>query len=277
MKHELVALVTGAANGIGKAVARKLASRKISLFLTDINKEQGANAAKEISQTYGVRAEFLCTDVSKETEIQRMVAESLSLTGRLDYAANCAGICETVATEERSITTDWFDKVYSINTRGLWLCQKYEAEQMLRQTPRPIDFSPRPEKHSVPPQRGAITNVISISGLVSLGLAAYTPSKHAATGITKNGAKFYGPSGIRVNASCPGWTVTPMTERHMGNIAVPGTPEYDRSSINEKIACRRFGLAEEQANLISFLLSDESSYMNGALVVNDGGYYNIDN
>lgn len=147
---------------------------------------------------------------------------------------------------------------------------------MQRQQPREMSLT-HPPKYPVPGQRGAIANVVSISGLVSLGLAAYTPSKHAAVGITKNGAKFYGPSGIRVNACCPGWTITNMTEQHMGNAAVPGTPEYAQSPVNRKIAMGRMGYAEEQANLVSFLLNDESSYMNGAVVVNDGGFYDVDN
>ncbi|CAI7570853.1 unnamed protein product [Penicillium crustosum] len=249
MKQELVALVTGAASGIGKAISMKLASRGISLLIADFNKERGHITA---------------------------INASASLTGRLDYAANCAGICETIASEERSITTEWFDKVYSVNARGLWLCQKYEAQQMERQEPREVIFSP-PSEYPIPAQRGSIVNVVSISGLTSLGLGAYTPSKHAAAGITKNGAKFYGPSGVRVNGCCPGWTVTEMTERHLGNVAVPGTRENAESPLNQKIALHRMGLAEEQANLVSFLLSDESSYMNGALVVNDGGFYDIDN
>lgn len=111
MKQELVALVTGAANGIGKAVATKLASRRISLFLADVNQARGLAAAKEISDKYRIHAEFLHVDVSKESQIRDMVAASISLTGRLDYAANCAGICETIAAEEESITTDWFDKL----------------------------------------------------------------------------------------------------------------------------------------------------------------------
>ncbi|KAL2831029.1 hypothetical protein BJY01DRAFT_254405 [Aspergillus pseudoustus] len=276
MKQELVALVTGAANGIGKAIATKLASRGISVLLTDLNKQQGHAAASELAKRYNVRTEFLQTDVSQEEDIRKAVDASLSFTGRLDYAANCAGICETIASEERSISTEWFDKVYSVNARGLWLCQKYEAQQMEKQAPREPVLDP-PSRYPVPGQRGAIANVVSISGLTSLGLAAYTPSKHAAAGITKNGAKFYGPSGIRVNACCPGWTITNMTEAHLGDRAVPGTPEYAESPVNRKIALRRMGLAEEQANLVSFLLSDESSYMNGALVVNDGGFYEIDN
>ena len=85
---------------------------------------------------------------------------------------------------------------------------------MRKQEPRPISFEPACP-HKIPGQRGAIANVVSISGLQAAGLAAYTPSKYASIGVTKNGAKFYGPEGIRVNALCPGWTLTKMVEHSM--------------------------------------------------------------
>ena len=165
-------------------------------------------------------------------------------------------------------------RTHAVNTRGLWLCQKYEALQMRTQEPRSISFTPAP-KHEIPGQRGAIANVVSISGLHAGGLAAYTPSKYAAAAVSKNGAKFYGPSGIRVNALCPGWTMTPMIEQSMGKEGVIGSQENEESPVNQKISLKRMAFAEEQANVLSFLLSDESSYMNGSLIVNDGGYHDI--
>ncbi|KAL6240208.1 hypothetical protein RBB50_012895 [Rhinocladiella similis] len=270
----MVALVTGAASGIGRAVANKLASRGISIVLTDINEEQGTAAADEVAQKYNVRTKFQRVDVTQEAEVKAMVAAALGLTGRLDYAANCAGICESIWEEEESITTEVFDRTHAINTRGLWLCQKYEAQQMQKQDPREISFTPAPQ-HPVPGQRGSIANVVSISGLHAIGLAAYTPSKYAAAAVTKNGAKFYGPSRIRVNAVCPGWTMTAMIEYSMGEEGKIGTKENESSPVNEKIALRRMAYAEEQANVMNFLLSDESSYMNGSLLVNDGGFHDI--
>ncbi len=127
----------------------------------------------------------------------------------------------------------------------------------------------------MPGQRGAIANVASISGLQAAGLAAYTPSKYAAVGVSKNGAKFYGPDGIRVNALCPGWTLTAMVEHSMGQEGTIGTEENKQSPVSKQIALRRMAFAEEQANVLSFLLSDESSYMNGSVVVNDGGFHDI--
>jgi len=163
-----------------------------------------------------------------------------------------------------------------VNTKGLWLCQKYEALQMKTQEPRPISFTPASHL-TIPGQRGAIANVVSISGLLAMGLAAYTPSKYAAVAVTKNGAKFYGPNAIRVNAVCPGWTMTAMTASSMGKAAVVGTKEYEESEVNRNIALRRMAYAEEQANVVGFLLSDESSYVNGSLVVCDGGFQDLVN
>jgi len=271
---ELVALVTGSASGIGRAVANKLASRGISIVVADRNEKQGTEAAASIAQEYNVRARFHRVDVTQEADVKALVAAASELTGRLDYAANCAGICESVWEEEESITTELFDRTHAVNTRGLWLCQKYEAQQMQKQEPRSITFTPAGE-HTVPGQRGAIANVVSISGLHAGGLAAYTPSKYAAAAVTKNGAKFYGPKGIRVNAICPGWTLTPMIVESMGKEGTIGTKENEQSAVHAKIALRRMAFAEEQANVLGFLLSDESSYMNGSLVVNDGGYHDI--
>lgn len=165
-------------------------------------------------------------------------------------------------------------RTHAINTRGLWLCQKYQALQMKSQEPYSISFSPK-SSHPIPKQRGAIANVVSISGLQAAGLAAYTPSKYAAIGVTKNGAKFYGPQGIRVNAVCPGWTLTKMVEHSMGKEGVVGSVENRESPVSKAIALQRMAFPEEQANVLSFLLSDESSYMNGSLVVCDGGFHDI--
>lgn len=107
---ELVALVTGAASGIGKAVSHKLASRGISVVLADLDKARGQEVAKEIQQSYRVRAQFRQLNVAHEAEVKDLISFSASLTGRLDFAANCAGIAEGNRDEEESITSEWFDK-----------------------------------------------------------------------------------------------------------------------------------------------------------------------
>ncbi|KIW64610.1 hypothetical protein PV04_09533 [Phialophora macrospora] len=269
-----VAFISGGGGGIGKATAHKLASRGIWTVIVDMNEQEGHNVADEVAKKWNVKTKFLKVDITQEQQVKDAVAAATEWTGRLDYAANCAGICESIWAEEESITTELFEKTHAINTRGLWLSQKYQAFQMRTQEPRPISFEPA-SSHKIPGQRGAIANVVSISGLQAAGLAAYTPSKYAAAAVTKNGAKFYGPEGIRVNALCPGWTLTKMVEHSMGKEGIVGSKENEESAVSKAIALRRMAFAEEQANVLSFLLSDESSYMNGSLVVNDGGFHDI--
>lgn len=105
-----VALVVGGAAGIGEATAHKLASRGISIVVADMNEEQGRGVVDDISRTYQVESEFLKIDVTDEESVRSVVEKAASLTGRLDYAANCAGICESVWDEEQSISVDIFDK-----------------------------------------------------------------------------------------------------------------------------------------------------------------------
>ncbi|KAJ5465323.1 3-oxoacyl-reductase [Penicillium daleae] len=287
------AIVTGGASGIGEATARKLASRGINVVIADLNDAHGRDLASEISSTYSVDAQFVTTDVTKEEDVKGMVDFAVQRWGRLDYAANCAGICvETARDEEVSVSTDIFDKyvhkiicrsrslrrgltasyrTYKINQRGLWLCQKYEALQMQKQGPLPVEYTP-PSTFPLAPQRGAIVNVSSMSGLTAMGLAAYTPTKFAVLGITMNSARFYGPHGIRVNAICPGLTMTQMLEVTYGKDGKEGSAESQNSSALSLIPLRRLAFAQEQANAISFLLSPEASYINGAHLVVDGGY-----
>ena len=186
-----VALITGAAQGIGRATANKLASRGVSVVFADMNEDKGQQAAKDVAQKWNVPTKFVKVDITQEQQVKDMIGQALKLTGRLDYSANCAGICESAWAEEESITVEQFDKTHAINTRGLWLCQKHQALQMRTQEPRTVSFNP-PSQHPIQGQRGAIANVCSISGLHAAGLAAYTASKYAAIGVTKTGAKFYG-------------------------------------------------------------------------------------
>ncbi|KAH0848686.1 hypothetical protein AYO21_02889 [Fonsecaea monophora] len=269
-----VAFITGGSGGIGQATAHKLASRGIWVVITDMDEKEGTKVADEVAKKWNVKTKFIKLDVTQEQQVKDAIASALEWTGRLDYAANCAGICESIWAEEESISVELFDRTHAINTKGLWLCQKHQALQMRSQEPRPVSFEPSPQ-HTIPGQRGAIVNVVSISGLQAAGLAAYTPSKYAAIGVTKNGAKFYGPDGIRVNAVCPGWTLTKMIEKSMGAEGTIGAKENEESPVSKAIALRRMAFAQEQANVVSFLLSDESSYMNGSLVVNDGGFHDI--
>lgn len=131
-----VAIVTGAAGGLGRAVARKLASRGISILIADVQEERGKETAESIRQGFGVESIFCKTDVTKEEDVKRMVQTAVERWGRLDWAANNAGMGEKLEDNEDDVTTEAFNKLYEINQRGVWLCQKYEAEQMRKQEPR---------------------------------------------------------------------------------------------------------------------------------------------
>lgn len=103
-------MITGAGGGIGRALARKLASRGVSVMVVDMNEEHGNQVAEEIAKDYGVRSKFRKVDITQEQQVKDAVIDATDWTGRLDYAANCAGICESIWAEEESITTELFDK-----------------------------------------------------------------------------------------------------------------------------------------------------------------------
>ncbi|KIW77154.1 hypothetical protein Z517_09600 [Fonsecaea pedrosoi CBS 271.37] len=266
------ALVTGGASGIGAAVSRKLASRGINVLIADVQDELGEKLAQEIKSAFKVEAVYLHTDVSKEADIQNMIATVVEKFGRLDYAANVAGICENTQFEEHSITAEMVDRTYSINQRGVWLCQKLEAEQMMTQERRAVEFSP-PSPQSIQPQRGAIVNVASTTAVVGMGFGAYAQTKAAVVTITQNGAFFYGPQGVRCNSISPGGTVTPMMLRNVPEqFRGTDTHEQPGNVLVQPIALKTMARPEEQANVISFLLSAESSQVTGVNILVDGGF-----
>ncbi|KAK4620114.1 Short-chain dehydrogenase [Fulvia fulva] len=269
------AIVTGGASGIGAATARKLASRGINILIADVADETGQQLAGEIQAEFNVDAFNRPVDVSKETDIEEMIKAIVQKWGRLDYAANVAGICKDggdMKDDESKVPTELIDRTYEVNQRGIQLCQKHEAQQMLKQEPRGVTISPSPPK-PVRPQRGSIVNVGSTASLTGLGHAAYTPTKHAILGITKNGAYYYGPHGVRCNSVAPGGTVTPL-----GIDAMPeGIKELVRENdpaVGKGTPMGKLAWPEEVANVISFLLSDEASHVCAVNIEVDGGFAN---
>ncbi|KAH6988316.1 3-oxoacyl-reductase, partial [Ilyonectria sp. MPI-CAGE-AT-0026] len=266
------AIVTGGAGGIGSATVRKLASRGINVLIADRNEASGTKLAEEIKRDYKVDAIFHRTDINKEEDIKSMVEATVKAWGRLDYAANIAGICpdgNELRDDESKVTTDIVESVFNTNQRGLWLCQKYEALQMKSQEPREIALTPAPAA-PINPQRGSIVNISSTTGVIGMGFAAYSPTKHAVIGITRNGAYYYGPHGIRCNSVAPGGTMTTM--------ALAAAPEDQKDVMGTEIMelvkpvpLKVYAAPEEQASVISFLLSPESSHVNAVNIMVDGG------
>lgn len=265
------AIVTGAAQGIGRAIARKLASRGINILIADI-KDSAEETAEAIAKEFEVETTFVQADMTNEEDIRNMVQEAVNRWGRLDWAVNNAGIGESLEENEEGVTAQSFDRIIALNQRGVWLCQKYEALQMLKQELK-IPKSTTAELGGIP-HRGAIVNVASMCGHAATGMPSYTAAKHAVLGITKSGGMYYGPFGIRCNAVSPGPVTSPEFHRYLNN-----DEYYVKQAQGWKDRCplRRWSTCEEQANVASFLASGESSFVNGIDIVVDGGLTSVVN
>ncbi|WP_066217809.1 SDR family NAD(P)-dependent oxidoreductase [Formosa haliotis] len=239
-----VALVTGAGSGIGKAVAFLYAKEGAKVIINDINEENGQGVVNQI-KSEGGEASFIEGDVSKEEDVQNLIKNTVAKYGKLDIACNNAGISgEQNLTGQYSVS-DW-EKVVAINLNGVFLNCKYQLEQM--------------EKNN----GGVIVNMASIHGMVAAPMSsAYTTTKHAVVGLTKNIGAEYAQKNIRCNAVGPGYIETPLL-----NIADPEMLEM----LKAKHPMNRLGKAEEVAELVLFLSSEKSSFITGGYYLIDGGY-----
>ena len=242
-----VALVTGAASGIGRESALALAREGAAVCLSDINSAGGSAAAQAILDNGG-RALFVTCDVTKRDDVRAMLAATIAEFGRLDLAVNNAGIAGSFDRRLHEADDAIFERVLAVNLRGVWLCMKAELEQMLVAG------------------GGVIVNIASVAGLIGAPkAAAYTASKHAVVGITKSAALEYAKLGIRVNAVCPAYTDTPMVRD-----AVAVNPVM-QSIMQRAIPMGRLGQPSEIADAVVWLCSDASSFVTGHLLAMDGG------
>ena len=248
MSHELkgrVAIVTGAARGIGAASARRLAEQGAAVIATDVLDDEGEALAATLT-TEGMQVAYRHLDVANESSWAAVIGQTLSETGRLDILVNNAGI-GTMSDVETETLEGW-DHLIAINQTGVWLGMR-AAVPAMRQS-----------------GGGSVINVSSIFGAVGGfgGSVAYHASKGAVRLMTKNAAIRYAKEGIRVNSVHPGFIDTPMVEQVKGTdiekLIVANTP------------MGRMGRSEEVAEVIVFLASDRSSYMTGSEVYVDGGW-----
>jgi NAD(P)-dependent dehydrogenase (short-subunit alcohol dehydrogenase family) len=243
-----VALVTGAAGGMGHATALAFAAAGAQVVAADIALDGGEQTVADI-RAAGGEAVFVRTDVSRADDVQAAVGHAVSSFGGLDCAANMAAI-ETETTLLADCEEATFDRLVAVNLKSIFLCLKYEIRAML--------------------QRGAgsIVNIASTNSFRPLPKqAAYTATKHGIIGLTKTAAIEYAGSGIKVNAVAPGAIDTPMLR---GALAARGSKEAD--VIARLSLVNRFGDPAEIANAVLWLCSDQSSYTVGHVLAVDGGY-----
>jgi len=242
-----VALVTGAGSGIGRGIALAFAGQGAKVVVADVVAEGGEETVRMVKQAGG-EATFVQADVSQEIEVEALVSKAIQTYGRLDCAANNAGIeGETAPTAD--CTKENWDRIIATDLTGVWLCMKYEIPPMLKQG------------------GGAIVNTSSTMGIVAhQDGPGYCASKHGVIGLTKSTALAYVKNGIRVNAVCPGNTQTAIFDRVRDTM--PDIYEF-------LLAATPIGrLAEpvEIANAVLWLCSDAASYCSGHAMLVDGCY-----
>lgn len=253
MSEAKVVVVTGAAQGIGRAIAREFATKGHTVILADINEDCLGITFEELKgEGPGWQLDKYVVDVRSETSVAALFDYISDTHGRLHYAVNNAGIVGAF-TPLLSYPIEVFDNVLAVNTRGVFLCMKHEIAMMVNNDP----------------PGGAIVNLASVAGHTAEPcLSAYTASKHAIIGLSAACAKEVGKQGIRVNCLCPGSTETPMLRGVMEVVQELTKNPPDIKSLN--IPMERLGDPEEMAKAAVFLCT-EATYMTGQSLIMDGG------
>lgn len=230
------ALITGSSRGIGAAIALRLAQDGFDIALNDLNESmfEGNDIVEKIRET-GVKCEYFCADVSNYSQCEEMVGRVKETFGGLDVLVNNAGITKDGLMARMS--EEQYDAVINVNQKSVFNMMKHAGKIMMKQ------------------RSGKIVNLASVAGLYgNPGQINYSASKAAIIGMTKTVAKELGSRGVNVNAVAPGFIKTPMTD---------ALTEEQRNAMLGLIAMKRYGLPEEIAGVVSFLVSKDASYVTG--------------
>jgi len=242
-----IALVTGCAAGIGRAIALEFAGHGANLILGDIE-PTGAEETARMVRAAGREAFFLRTDVTRATDVEALVSQGVAQFGQLNYAVNNAGIEGDLMVPVTEYSEATWNKVLAVNLTGVFLCMKHELPHLVR-------------------SGGAVVNIASVAGMSGGRMgSAYYASKHGVIGLTRAAAMEYARDGVRVNAIAPAVVDTPMTERSLG---------HDEKALARTRATHplgRFATPEEVARATVWLCSPAASFITGHALPVDGGY-----
>jgi len=237
-----VSIITGGAQGIGLATARKFAAEGAIVAVADLGSEPVRTAVEELRRD-GAVAEGFAVDVTRRDQIDSMVQQLKARFGRIDTLVNNAGI--TLDARLQKMTDAQFDAVIAVNLKGTYNCAQAVVETMIEQG------------------SGVILNASSVVGIYgNYGQSNYAASKFGVIGLAKTWARELGPKGIRCNAVCPGFIATPILRT---------IPDRVMAQMTERVPMKRLGRPEEVADVYAYLASDEASYINGAVIEVAGG------
>lgn len=242
-----VAIVTGAAKGIGWGTAKVLSQKGAKVVVVDWDEENGKRTAADINREGG-EAIFVKCDVSNEEQVRAMIAQTIDSFGQIDILVNNAGV--GVYKSILDATSEDWDHCLAVNLKGVFLCSKYAIPYMQKLG------------------KGAIVNLSSVHSHATVnGVGPYAASKGGITALTRNMAIDYGPT-IRVNSIAPGWVITPLIQSIFDAY---DDPAEQRRLVEERQVMRRIGQPEDVGYAVAFLASDEAAFITGAQLFVDGG------
>ncbi|WP_282085972.1 SDR family NAD(P)-dependent oxidoreductase [Aquimarina algiphila] len=242
-----IVIVTGAGSGIGAATAKHFAKHQAIVVVSDIKEEKAQKIAKEILQQGG-DATVIAANVAQIDEVEQLITKTVSKYGRLDIMVNNAGIGPKHMTRTADYTLEDWDSVIAVNQTGVFYCMKSALKQMVKQG------------------GGNIVNIASLAGLkASLNNLSYCASKFAVVGMTKSAALEYATKNIRINAVCPGYTESALLDKLLSV-----RPDMDQR-LKSVIPMKRYGQADEIADAVVWLASDNTKFITGQTITLDGG------